>query len=41
MTAGNTSLINTKNPNGFALPGVTLESRKVLQELLAENHHKL
>ncbi|KAJ2955840.1 hypothetical protein NQZ79_g8222 [Umbelopsis isabellina] len=40
MTANTTNLITTKNPNGFALPGITLESRQVLHELLVDNHEK-
>jgi hypothetical protein len=41
MTIQNQSLFTTKNtPNGFALPGITLETREVLQELLLDNHTK-
>lgn len=41
MTAQTSPLINTKNPSGFTLPGITLDSRQVLQELLQANHDKL
>jgi hypothetical protein len=40
MAATTQNLITTKNPNGFALPGITLESRQVLHELLVDNHEK-
>ncbi|KAI8578368.1 hypothetical protein K450DRAFT_176406 [Umbelopsis ramanniana AG] len=40
MTIENASLFSTKHAYSFSLPGITLESRKVLEELLLDNHKK-
>ncbi|KAG2172603.1 hypothetical protein INT44_002618 [Umbelopsis vinacea] len=40
MTIDTSSLFSTKHAHGFALPGITLETRKVLEELLLDNHKK-